>query len=738
MKWISTRSARHNIGIVVTVAILLEAISAAQYYYAHRLLEDELETRVLAELRFKAFALQQTLESAEQSLQEHLWYINEYIDYPDSMTVAAERLILVNKKVVGGCLAFVPDYYPQKGRLFEPYAYEEGNVIKVEQIADRDGHDYTRNPVFNSVVKENRPSWSDPYKYDTPAGRLSLTTYSYPIADPQGTVVAVCGIDVSLSWLGDTLNARHLHSSSFDLFLTGAGELIAGPSEQNVSRTRVDLVKTIINDSTIERETTSNERVKVITFYDDEQGDEGYIYYASMREDPQWQVVLVCYEDEVFGKLKTMRLYVALLMLAAFLLLLYIIRRTVNNSFRLQRVNMEKERISSELHIAQGIQRQMLPKRFPPFPDRDDIDVYGSLVPAREVGGDLFDFFLRDDKLFFCIGDVSGKGVPSAMVMAQAHSLFHMASTRETNPGRIMQVINERVCEGNDSNMFITLFIGVLDLPTGRLRYCNAGHPAPLINGVPLEANDNLAVGVFPGVKFKMRERRIQYGDTIFLFTDGLNEAMNQAQQLFGKERMMDICLQHAAAAKENPQAASPQVLIKTMYEAVNSYVGDVVQSDDLTLLAIRYTRQQHDARLHCDITLECNIDEVPKLADFVDSVCFALNLSPSLTMQMNLAIEEAVVNVINYAYPVGSPGKVNVEATANDQVLKFIVIDSGKPFDPTTRGEVDTLLPVEERNIGGLGIHLIRKYMDSINYEREDGKNILTLRKQLNNTSNS
>ena len=174
------------------------------------------------------------------------------------------------------------------------------------------------------------------------------------------------------------------------------------------------------------------------------------------------------------------------------------------------------------------------------------------------------------------------------------------------------------------------------------------------------------------------------------------------------------------------------------MFEAVNAYVGEVVQSDDLTLMAIRYSRQQLDARLHCDITLECNIDEVPKLADFVDSVCFALNLSPSLTMQMNLAIEEAVVNVINYAYPAGSPGKVNVEATANDQKLKFVITDTGKPFDPTTRGEVDTSLPVEERNIGGLGIHLIRKYMDSINYEREDGKNILTLRKQLDGSTNS
>lgn len=430
--------------------------------------------------------------------------------------------------------------------------------------------------------------------------------------------------------------------------------------------------------------------------------------------------------------------YIILIHVFGLGVLAFIIQRAISSESHLHEVEAEKESIKNELTIARDIQLAMVPKMFPAFPERSDVDVYASLTPAKEVGGDLYDFLIRDEKLFFCVGDVSGKGVPSALVMAMACSVFRMLCAREAAPDRIVTAMNDTMAADNEYNMFITLFVGVLDLPTGRLRYCNAGHPAPLINGVPLEANENLAVGVFPGGKFKMRERKILYGDTIFLFTDGLNEAMNQEQQLFGKERMTDICLRHAAEAKENPQKASPQSLINTMFEAVNSYVGEVVQSDDLTLMAIRYSRQQLDARLHCDITLECNIDEVPKLADFVDSVCFALNLSPSLTMQMNLAIEEAVVNVINYAYPAGSPGKVNVEATANDQKLKFVITDTGKPFDPTTRGNVDTSLPVEERNIGGLGIHLIRKYMDSINYEREDGKNILTLRKQLDGSTNS
>ena len=168
------------------------------------------------------------------------------------------------------------------------------------------------------------------------------------------------------------------------------------------------------------------------------------------------------------------------------------------------------------------------------------------------------------------------------------------------------------------------------------------------------------------------------------------------------------------------------------MVEAVHLFVGDAEQSDDLTMLAIRYTRQQLDVTLQKSLTLSNDIQEVPRLAAFVDEVCEALNFDMSQTMNINLAIEEAVVNVINYAYPPGTKGDIGIEAVANDERLKFIITDSGKPFDPTTRAEVDTSLPAEKRDIGGLGIHLVRRLMDTINYERLNGQNVLTLRKKL------
>ena len=186
---------------------------------------------------------------------------------------------------------------------------------------------------------------------------------------------------------------------------------------------------------------------------------------------------------------------------------------------------------------------------------------------------------------------------------------------------------------------------------------------------------------------------------------------------------------------EEHLKADSARQLIEGMTASVKAFVGDTEQSDDLTMLAIRYLHQSSDALLKRSLTLSCDINEIARLAEMVEEVCDEVGFPPSTTMQVNLALEEAVANVINYAYPLGKGGDVTIEAEANAERLKFVVIDSGQPFDPTTKEELDISLPLEERAIGGLGIHLIRRYMDSINYERRDNRNILTLRKKINHT---
>ena len=255
----------------------------------------------------------------------------------------------------------------------------------------------------------------------------------------------------------------------------------------------------------------------------------------------------------------------------------------------LKRVNEQKGRIEGELKVASDIQMSMLPKIFPPYPERKDIDIYGCLTPAKAVGGDLYDFYIRNDRLFFCIGDVSGKGVPASLVMAVSRSLFRIVSTHVDEPNRIMSQMNEALADQNESNMFVTLFIGSYDLKTGHLEYCNGGHDAPLLVNVKekraelLPCVSNLPVGVMSGWEFQMQEATITSDTLIFLYTDGLTEAENVNHEQFMESRIFEV----AGQLLEEKEVSS-ELLIERMSAAVHQFVGDAEQSDDLTMLAIK------------------------------------------------------------------------------------------------------------------------------------------------------
>ena len=245
--------------------------------------------------------------------------------------------------------------------------------------------------------------------------------------------------------------------------------------------------------------------------------------------------------------------------------------------------------IENELKIASDIQMSMLPKTFPPYPERHDIDIFGQLKPAKEVGGDLFDFYIRDEKLYFCIGDVSGKGVPASLVMAVTRFLFRNVSAHTSQPDHIITAINEALSENNETGMFVTCFVGVLDLVTGNLEYSNAGHEAPILIGRgvgQLDCDPNLPLGVLSGWTFTHQEALIDPKTTIFLYTDGLNEAENTCHEQFGDERV--IRLAESLLERDKTQ---PQTVIKNMFNAVKEFVADAEQSDDLTMLAIQYNK---------------------------------------------------------------------------------------------------------------------------------------------------
>ena len=729
-EWRKSLKTKSTLAIIITAAVLIETTSVVQYKFASDGIREEVQQRAESELKVRNLKIKNVMSAVEVAVQNMEWIVELCLSQPDSMYAVTRKMLTCNDIIVGSAVAFEPNYYPKKGRQFSPYSYKtEDGTIRSKQLGT-DDYEYHDMEWYAVPMRNNRPHWSEPY-YDEGGGEMMMSTYSMPIHDAEGRTVGIFTADVSLDWLGEVINANRIYPSSVNMMISRTGQMMACPVESLVMRTNIIDLSAGIKDTSVKSLNrdmmAGGSGCATVT---DDNGDLNYVYYAPVDNGTGWSMAVICRDREIYNGLRQIAFNLFVMMIIGLILLGFIIARTIRSINRLQEVNAEKERIGSELHIASEIQKGMLPKIFPPYPDRNDIEIFGHLVPAKEVGGDLFDFYIRDEKLFFCIGDVSGKGVPASLVMAVTRAQFRTLSAHESSPDRIVTAMNDAMAEMNDANMFVTFFIGVLDLPTGRMRYCNAGHNSPLLIGSgvgPLKCGSNIPIGVMAGWKYTAQETHIDCNTTIFLFTDGLTEAENVEHELFGDDRMMQTAREALAAKKLQPEA-----LIGQMMTAVHAFVGTADQSDDLTMLAVQYTKPQIDEKFQRSVTLHNNIDEIPHLAEFVEGVCEAVGFDAALTMQMNLAIEEAVVNVINYAYPPGTHGVINIKAQANDERLKFVIIDSGTPFDPTVKDDVDISLPAEQRPIGGLGIHLVRQLMDTINYEYTDGQNVLSLRKKL------
>lgn len=687
-------------GIIMIAAVLVEAISVFQYQRVRKMMGEEMEVRSHVVVGSIASDIVHMMEITEVTMCENLWDVKRGLVHPDSIYRSLYHLIDDNPHILGGCLAFVPDYFPSKPGLYEPYASKEEGVISYSQIAGPD-HDYTQNPTYQRVLKTQTPAWSDPYVYGRDS--LAMTTYSYPIWDNKGELAAVCGLDVDLSWLGDAINSRQPFASSFAMLLTRDGVLVAGPSERKVPREDVHLALELVNGNSPKSAQSG------MSFHKHE-----------LNKSPFWQVIEVYWTDDLFARMRKMRMQQLLLILLGLAILAFMINLYARKEKHLRDATAEQARIGGELEVARRIQQEMLPKSFPAF-------AYGSIEPAREVGGDLFDFFVRDGKFFFCIGDVSGKGVPSAMLMSVVHSLFRMVSRKEDSPSNILKALNEELCRGNDTNMFMTFFVGCLDLYTGVLTFGNAGHDKPFLlteDITLLQTKANMPLGVFPNTHFEEQTITMAPGTTLLLYTDGLTEAKNLSREQFTRQGVCDVLTSCVSSG-----SSAPRELVEALSKAAHNFAGEAPQSDDLTMLAINYAPEKV---LREELVLTNEVDEVSKLSDFVKAFCAKLELGTKLSAGIRLALEESVVNVINYAYPDGGKGTVSILAESNSREVRFTITDSGVPFDPTTVLEADTTLDAMNRPIGGLGVLLTRKLMDSISYSRRNGQNVLFLTKTI------
>ena len=733
--------------------------------------------------------MENLLTSVEVTVNNNIDRIESCIDKPETIYATLEDIVKKNPHITACGIPFIADFYPNKGHWFEPYAIRKSDgTIEKKQIGSEQ-HDYLHSEWFNIAYNLKSKYWSNPY-FDNAGAKSMLCSYFVPIHDRHGNKVGLFGIDLSLEglknqikdldqqenqklWVKDSTDRRY---AVYSFIIGQNGRYIVHPDKERIlnqsfftyAEKTADKKDDMIGQSMLKGEEGSAQ----VTL----DGINSFIFYNPIHHT-NWSIAIVVPRATMYHLGFHTGLIFMVLMTLCIIAILFICHisirkgtkplvflaksaeevakgrfntslpiikhndeiRQLRDSFeemqksltlyvdQLKSTTAQKASIERELNIARNIQMAMLPKLYPPYPERNDIDVYGTLMPAKAVGGDLYDFYIRDEKLFFCIGDVSGKGIPASLVMAVIRTLFRIISGQTAEPDRIVSILNKATSEDNETNMFVTLFVGALDLPTGRLRYCNAGHNAPLIINKKvsmLPCNPNIPIGAMPDWSFSAQNVLIQPGTMIFLYTDGLTEAEDKDCQQFGMERIYEVI---------SPSQQSPSQLVNDMTNAVHLYVNGAEQSDDLTMLAIRYTKEQLEELFERDITLQNDIQEIEKLTTFIDEVCEAIGMDSTTTMKMNLAIEEAVVNVISYGYRTGAQGEVNIKAQANSVRLKFVITDNGKPFDPTTRPEIDTTLSADERDIGGLGIHLIRRIMDSMNYERMDDKNILTLNKNIN-----
>ncbi len=396
----------------------------------------------------------------------------------------------------------------------------------------------------------------------------------------------------------------------------------------------------------------------------------------------------------------------------------------------LDRANSEKKLMEEELQIAKDIQTSALPKIFPPYPDRKNFDIFASMTPAKEVGGDFYDFFFVDENKFaFLIADVSGKGVPAALFMMSAKTLIKNLAQTKLSPAEMLTRVNKELCKDNEKSYFVTLFYVQVDLKTGEAQYVNAGHNPPLLkrNGGEFEyfkTSPNFVLGAFDALEYKSGSVQLNAGDVFFLYTDGVTEAQNYSKEFFGEDRL-------SVALNSNTENS-----VNSIISNVANYICDFTQGaeqyDDVTMLSFIYNGQDFDKDNTWETkTFSAKAEEFFNILSWVESICDDVGMDMKIKAKFNVALEEIFINIVNYAYP-GKEGSVDISLRTDSNAIEVRFIDSGIPYNPLEQEAPDTSLNAQDRQIGGLGIFIVRNTMDSMEYSFENGKNILTIKKNF------
>ena len=636
--WSRSFSARISIWVTIGSALIFLAAFGLCLHFARQQVKEEALRSAQSALENALLQIDGELSAVETAVQNTARFVPDFLGRPEELYTLCRRLLEANPRIYGTTVAFEPGYYPQLGKHFAPYVYRTpgADSLACRQLGTKD-YEYHYMGWYQIPQLLGRSYWSEPY-YDKGGGEMMMATYSLPLHDAQGRMYAVLTADVSLQQITSLMERVKPYPQAYSFILSRSGTYLAHPRQERLLNQTAFTIAFEQNDSAISRigyrMVDGEQGIGLF----DEEGTKNCALFAPIRRTG-WSAAIVCPYDNLFAGVEKTRNTMITVSLIGLLLMLLTCMRTISRlsaplrkfadaalqiakgDFRtplpqpkypdemgqlkesldymqhslahyteeLKDTTQKKERIESELRIANEIQMSMIPKIFPPYPEREDIDLFAMLLPAKLVGGDLYDFFIsEEEKLYFLIGDVSGKGIPASLVMAVTRSLFRNTAAHLKKPKAIVESLNASLAEGNETNMFVTLFIGILDLKSGNLAFCNAGHNPPVLCRPGEEARymqvlPNLPTGLMEGWQYEAQETCLPPGTMLYFYTDGVSESENKAKELYSEERLLrDL---------EQLKGETPQAVVETVAARLRGHAAGAEQNDDITMLCIRYKR---------------------------------------------------------------------------------------------------------------------------------------------------
>lgn len=699
----------------------------------------------------------------------------------DGLQQILRDVVANNDEIFGAAIALNPET-TGRPRGFAPYYFKHAGTVQFADLASRKA-DYMHRPWYTGPLEAGAPVWSEPY-FDRGGGEVDMVTFSVPVFRDNAAgaryVYAVVTADVSLLSVQEVLRRLHLGESSYGLLASRSGILLSTRTQANAMRHYSELGYGDIDmDAWRSMFTRALAGETVSGDFPCPESEGRCSIRLGRLQSTGWPIGIVLNQDEVLAPLhdferKTAAVSLVTLLIMALAVYAVISRLTrplqqlseateymargelevplpsargsdevarlvqsfqaMNRSLKtyigdLEQATATRSRVEGELAAARDIQMSLLPGGGETVLRERGVALWARVRPARTVGGDLYTYFRDGDLLFLAVGDVSDKGVPAALFMARAISFIQQQSGAGSAPHDAMARLNNDLERDNPNCMFVTLFLGVLDIPSGKLRFASAGHTAPALlrdgSVSALHQETGPALGLAPGQAYPDNHVQLLPGDRLAVFTDGIDEAFSPAGDMFGIERFHH-CLKAQGRAPVDTAGAS-------IFDAVDDFSGEQPQSDDITLLLLSFDPQPGAGEQR---HFELGEGLTGRVHAWLEPLLQRLSLPADCRSDMLLIAEELVTNVEKYAGLPGD-GEVALALHRDGNVLSLEVRDRGEPFDPLGEGQRATLgAEIASAEIGGLGVHLVAQLSDRQSYSRDGNANVLRIEKDLADTA--